>query len=101
MRHSKGIWKSVFTSNLSRAVRNEGGIICTLPKPSKYPGQDQRYDDELNEVAANQKLIEKAPAMLEILVELRKGFDGRHSWDALPPFMQEKIHYLLNEIKNS
>lgn len=66
---SKGNWKSIFTSDNSRAIRNKGGIICVLPKPSKYSGQDKRYEDELTEVKANQQLISCAPEMLKSLKE--------------------------------
>lgn len=60
-------WYTVYTSDNKRAIRSKGGIICFLPKPSRYPNQDERYEKELDEVRANQKLISKAPAILESL----------------------------------
>jgi len=70
MKHSKGEWKSTFTSTKERGVRNPGGFICFLPKPSHYSGQDERYERELKETEANAKLIASAPEMLATLKEV-------------------------------
>jgi hypothetical protein len=64
---SDGEWKKIFASENRRAIRNSGGIIATFWKPSKYPGQDERYERELKETAANQLLCSKAPDMLKML----------------------------------
>lgn len=69
---SKGKWVCVFTSNKSRAVRNKGGIICTLHKPSRYSGQDERYEQELEENLNDQRLIAAAPLLLYALQDLIK-----------------------------
>lgn len=64
---SEGKWRKVFSSENRRAIRNDGGLIATFWKPSKYSGQDERYESELKETAANQLLCSKAPEMLEML----------------------------------
>jgi len=63
----QGEWRKIFTSDMKRAIRNEGGIICTLIKPHKYSGQDERYDRELEENKATQALLHAAPDLLEAL----------------------------------
>ena len=65
---SEGKWGCVFTSDKKRAVRNKRGLICTLYHPSKYSGQDERYDTELEIMRADQRLISKAPELLEALI---------------------------------
>ena len=60
-------WKVVFVSNTQRAVRDSGGLICTLTKPYRYTGQDERYEQELREREDNARLIAAAPEMLEAL----------------------------------
>lgn len=62
---SEGKWGCVFTSDKKRAVRNKGGLICTLYHPSKYSGQDERYDLELEQMRADQRLIANAPELLQ------------------------------------
>lgn len=57
---TKGEFKKVFTSNNERAVRYSGGVICWLFKPSRYSGQDERYEKELEEAKDNQELIHDA-----------------------------------------
>jgi len=69
---TKEKWYSIFTSGNKRAVRSKGGIICELLKPFHYQGQEERYEHELEEVKANQKLIECAPELLEELSETLK-----------------------------
>jgi len=69
---SKGKWDCVFTSNKSRAVRNKDGIICTLYKPSRYSGQDERYEQELEENLNDQRLIATSPLLLDALQDLVK-----------------------------
>ena len=65
---SEGKWGCVFTSDKKRAVRNKGGLICILTHPSKYSGQDERYDSELEQMRADQRLIANAPQLLETLI---------------------------------
>ena len=60
-------WKVVFVSNTQRAVRDSGGLICTLTKPYRYTGQDERYEQELREREDNARLIAAAPEVLEAL----------------------------------
>lgn len=67
---AEGKWGCVFTSDKSRAVRNKGGLIAKMYKPSKYNGQDERYDSELEEVRCNQRLIASAPELLDALQDL-------------------------------
>jgi hypothetical protein len=67
---SEGKWGCVFTSDKKRAVRNKGGLICTLYHPSKYSGQDERYDAELEQMRADQRLIANAPEILKALEDL-------------------------------
>jgi len=70
MNHSKGKWESTFNSIKERGVRNSGGFICFLPKPSHYSGQDERYERELKENKANAELIARAPELEAQNVEL-------------------------------
>lgn len=65
---SEGKWGCVFTSDKKRAIRNKGGLICILTHPSKYSGQDERYDFELEQMRADQRLIANAPQLLEALI---------------------------------
>jgi len=67
---SQGKWGCVFTSDKKRAVRNKGGIICVLTKPSKYSGQDERYERELEENLNDQRLIAASPLLLNALQDL-------------------------------
>lgn len=50
-------YKCIFTSNLQRAVRNNGGLICTIYKPNRYTNQDDRYEIELQEAKDYQERI--------------------------------------------
>ena len=77
---SEGKWGCVFTSDKKRAVRNKGGLICTLYHPSKYSGQDERYDAELEQMRADQRLIANAPEMLDILCELENDDNYIPEW---------------------
>ena len=69
-KHSATPWKSIFAIDKSRAVRNDAGLIATIYKPSRYPGQDERYEAEMEEAKANQKIIEEAPKMLAFIQEI-------------------------------
>jgi hypothetical protein len=64
---TKSKWKCIFTSDKSRAIRSDGGLLMTFFKPFLYSGQYERYEEELKETHANQLLCSKAPEMLEML----------------------------------
>ena len=70
LKHTPWPWRKIFTSDKSRAIRDVGGIICIIKKPSRYTGQDERYNEELHEAEADQNLIAAAPLMLECLIDL-------------------------------
>ncbi len=70
-KHTPKPWTSTFTSDGARGVRDWGGFICFLPKPSRYSGQDERYEEELEENKANAQLIATSPELLEALKETR------------------------------
>jgi len=86
MKHTKGEWKSTFGLRKNRGVRNEGGFICFLITPSRYTGQDERYEKEMEEYKANAKLIAAAPELLNTLMELRNlmqdVIDGEYKPDS-------------------
>ncbi|WBS75664.1 hypothetical protein PF438_04050 [Elizabethkingia meningoseptica] len=64
---SKGEWKLTFAEENKLAIRTSQGILMKFWKPDKYPGQDERYESELQETKANQILCSKAPEMLQML----------------------------------
>jgi hypothetical protein len=72
MKHTKGEWKSTFGLRKNRGVRNEGGFICFLITPSRYTGQDERYEKEMEEYKANAKLIAKSPVMYDYITKKAK-----------------------------
>lgn len=78
---SEGEWRKIFASGNKRAIRNSGGLIATFWQPNKYSGQDQRYEDELKETAANQLLCSKAPEMLEMLKSIVNSFETDYVLD--------------------
>ena len=67
---SQGKWGCVFTSDKKRAIRNSGGIICVLTKPTRYSGQDERYENDLEENLNDQRLIAASPLLLNALQDL-------------------------------
>jgi hypothetical protein len=82
---TKGKWESV-------EIENDKGSYWKV-----YGGETSICNiitRNMNSAQANALLISKAPEMLETLIELRTGFEG---WDRLPPYIQEKIHYLIKE----
>jgi hypothetical protein len=72
MTHTPGPWKIVFTSITARGVRAEKGFICFLPKPTHYSGQDERYENDLEENHADAHLIHAAPDLLEACENIMK-----------------------------
>lgn len=72
-------WRCIFTSENRRAIRSERGILMTFWKPTRFAGQDERFERELNETKANQLLCSKAPEMLEMLKDIKDylGSDKR------------------------
>ena len=89
---TKGKWKCIFTSDLKRSIRSEGGILMTFWKPSKYSGQDERYEQELRETQANQLLCSKAPEMLEMLKEIKNQIEDGRTY-----ITKEEIEQLIKE----
>lgn len=66
-KHTPGPWKSTFDSAKRRAIRGAKGFICFIPKPTHFHGQDERYEEELEEDRANAALIAAAPDLLNAL----------------------------------
>jgi hypothetical protein len=89
---TKGKWECIFTSDLKRAIRTNGGILMTFWKPMRYSNQDERYELELKETQANQLLCSKAPEMLEMLNKVCKKLKGNGF-----PMLQEEIEQLIKE----
>jgi len=79
---TKEDWYVTFTTPTEIGVRSKGGYICTLPKPTHYTGQNDRYEKETEENKANAKLIASAPKLLEALIEISEA-KGRYHPDRL------------------
>jgi len=79
MNYSTAPWKSIFSASKERGVRNTGGFICFLPKPSHYTGQDDRYNRDLRENECNAVLIAHAPEMWELLMDIAHPKRGSES----------------------
>ncbi|MYZ60744.1 hypothetical protein EH151_12690 [Elizabethkingia anophelis] len=96
---SKGEWKLAFAEENKLAIRTSQGILMKFWKPDKYPGQDERYESELQETKANQILCSKAPEMLEMLMVARDKFMDLKYDRNLPELqeMQDKIEALIKE----
>ena len=62
-----GPWIATFGHDKTRQVRDKGAVICFLRKPTRFHGQDERYEKELSVYKARHHLIAAAPAMYEIL----------------------------------
>ncbi|HFK5582128.1 TPA: hypothetical protein ACG0AV_002056 [Elizabethkingia anophelis] len=96
---SKGEWKLTFAEENKLAIRTSQGILMKFWKPAKYPGQDERYESELQETKANQILCSKAPKMLEMLKVARDKFmDLKHDKN-LPELqeIQDEIETLIKQ----
>lgn len=94
---SEGKWGCVFTSDKKRAVRNKGGLICILTHPSKYSGQDERYDTELEIMRADQRLIANAPELLNILIETLSYLGDEKEWKEGEEYLGFRIKKVLEE----
>ena len=97
---SEGKWGCVFTSDKKRAVRNKGGLICILTHPSKYSGQDERYDTELEIMRADQKLIASAPDLLRIVMDCRMHFEAIENLELqnnAPDWLIKQVNKVLEE----
>jgi hypothetical protein len=86
---TKSKWKCIFTSDKSRAIRSDGGLLMTFFKPFLYSGQYERYEEELKETHANQLLCSKAPEMLEMLIFLRPTFKGTKTGESIEQLIKE------------
>lgn len=60
-KHAPGPWWVT-----DSGVRNAGGYICHTNKAQHYEGQDERYESETAERAANAHLIAAAPDLLAV-----------------------------------
>jgi len=68
MKHTPAPWWTTHQSDNRRAVRDSGGLICTLKRVFRYPDQEERYEKELEEYKANAYLIAAAPEMERMLL---------------------------------
>jgi hypothetical protein len=64
--HAPGPWWET-----ESGVRDRGGLICHTISPQRYPGQEDRFERETIERAANKNLIAAAPDLLAALTALR------------------------------
>ena len=96
-KHTPAPWKSTFQLNNERGVRNSGGYICFLPKPHRYSGQDERYENELKEYEANAKLIAAAPELLEALNRVNNTLTVHGKVDSETPLHE----FILAAIKKA
>ena len=97
---TKENWYDTFTLGKERGVRSKGGFICMLPKPTHYSGQDERYENELDENKANAKLIAAAPKLLDALIKAMNIVDlWTLSEDVAEEHKDEAI--ILNEMRLS
>lgn len=76
-----GEWRCVFTAKKKRAIRNNGHLICVFTEPSKFSGQDERYERELIEAKYSQILMAAAPDLLKALQELSSTGFNIHTKD--------------------
>lgn len=61
-KHTPGPWWAT-----EEGVRDRGGFICSTRPAWRYPGQDERFEKETKERAANKLLIAAAPELLDAL----------------------------------
>ena len=60
--HTPGPWWV-----MESGVRDVGGYICHTNTPTHFPGQDERYANEIEERRKNKILIAAAPDLLAAL----------------------------------
>lgn len=70
---TKGPFSSTFTSGKQRGVRAKGGFVCFLPAPMQYTGQDDRYEEELEENKSDAELIAISRTALPALIAVAEG----------------------------
>ena len=68
-KHTPGPWWVT-----DSGIRDRGGYICHTRSATHYPGQDERFEKETLERAANKKLIAAAPELLEALQGLDEAY---------------------------
>ena len=59
--HRAGPWRVT-----DRGVRDDGGYIALAPAVTHFTGQDERYQQEIEERAANALLIAASPELLNL-----------------------------------
>ena len=97
LKASKGKWKDTLDLKNNRIVRNEGGIIATIKKPNRYTGQDERYEQEMEEYKSNAKLIAAAPELFEALKEM---LDWVKQGDYESSFLEKPVKALNSALGN-
>jgi hypothetical protein len=70
-------------------IRASAGYVCLLSaKPSHYQGQDKRYSEELEERAANARLIAAAPELYSLATHITAMsndayLEGHPEWNTI------------------
>jgi hypothetical protein len=104
MNHTPGPWRET-----DKGVRSDAGYICFwVSKPMHYIGQDKRYSDELEERAANCRLVTAAPNLLEAckqmldIINESTGIAGWHlNGDLLLWGQCEQVQMLIDAVKKA
>lgn len=68
-KHTPGPWWAT-----ESGIRDRGGYICHTRPAQRYLGQDERFEKETKERAANKQLIAAAPELLEALQAMLEAF---------------------------
>ncbi|MFZ2306799.1 MAG: hypothetical protein WAW73_20185 [Rhodoferax sp.] len=55
-------------------VMDTGGYICHTQPPTHFPGQDERFANEVEERKANATLIAAAPELLDQLKAMNRAY---------------------------
>ncbi len=76
MEHTPGPWYPQDDIEGNPGVRAKSGFICFAPHVAHYPGQDRRYQEEIEERKANAALIAAAPDLLTALRAII-DYDGK------------------------
>ena len=80
-KHTSGPWRVEYnTIGKVLGVRTDNGYLCFLTKPQHYSGQDERYEQEMEEYKADAYLMAAAPEMREALVEAYDFLINMDSW---------------------